>query len=195
MCAFVWDRMHKHKWVSLRVCSVADLLLNTQRPRELPRAERTASACVLVPSKQGNLENTKGAANKHNFIPPSSYTWLVCHCVRVHMCVSLCQSLCDLTREGVCIFLHVFVCVYLSWAACVCNHLSFYGTRRASAVGKLQVCVPSHHLAVQFYPLWKPDIDLYCKHQCMETSMTLASSNIFTRCRVSSFISKLPHVS
>lgn len=46
-----------------------------ETPQELPRAERTASVCVLVPSKQGNLENTKGAANKHNLIPPSSYTW------------------------------------------------------------------------------------------------------------------------
>lgn len=52
------------------------LSVNTQRPQELPRAERTASVCVLVPSKQGNLENTKGAANKHNLIPRSSCTWL-----------------------------------------------------------------------------------------------------------------------
>lgn len=67
-------RAHKHKWGC--VCGTVGLSLNTQRPRELPRAERTASVCVLVPSKQGNLENTKGAANKHNLIPPSSYTWL-----------------------------------------------------------------------------------------------------------------------
>lgn len=58
------------------VCGAIGFSLNTQRPRELPRAERTASVCVLVPSKQANLENTKGAANKHNLIPLSSYTWL-----------------------------------------------------------------------------------------------------------------------
>lgn len=49
---------------------------NTQRPRGLPRAQRTASACVLVPSKQGNLEHAEGASNKHNLIPLSSHTWL-----------------------------------------------------------------------------------------------------------------------
>lgn len=49
---------------------------NTQRPRGLPRAERTASVCELVPSKQGNLENAEGASNKHNLIPLSSHTWL-----------------------------------------------------------------------------------------------------------------------
>lgn len=59
----------------LRVMRVG-LSVNTQRPQELPRALRTASVCVLVPSKQGNLENTKRAANKHNLIPPSSCTWL-----------------------------------------------------------------------------------------------------------------------
>lgn len=72
-CAFVCVSVCTR--TNVAVC-VVGLSLNTQRPRELPRAERTASVCVLVPSKQGNLENTKGAANKHNLIPPSSYTWL-----------------------------------------------------------------------------------------------------------------------
>lgn len=69
------------------------LSVNTQRPQELPRAQRTASVCVLVPSKQGNLENTKGAANKHNLIPPSSSTWLwILHCrsKNVSVAVLLC---------------------------------------------------------------------------------------------------------
>lgn len=89
-----------------------------ETPQELPRAERTASVCVLVPSKQGNLENTKGAANKHNLIPPSSYTWRwilqhysedaclhvcasICMCERDRVCMCVMQCLVDLTRRAV----------------------------------------------------------------------------------------------
>lgn len=61
-----------------RVCAHVRVAFarNTQRPGGLPRAERTASACVLVPSKQGNLEHAEGASNKHNLLPLSSHTWL-----------------------------------------------------------------------------------------------------------------------
>lgn len=75
MCASVCVCVCMHS-TNEAVCGAIGFSLNTQRPRELPRAERTASVCVLVPSKQANLENTKGAANKHNLIPLSSYTWL-----------------------------------------------------------------------------------------------------------------------
>lgn len=51
-------------------CTCVAFARNTQGPGGLPRAERTASACVLVPSKQGNLEHAEGASNKHNLIPP-----------------------------------------------------------------------------------------------------------------------------
>lgn len=165
MCAFVCgDRMHEHKWGC--VCGTVGLSLNTQRPWELPRAERTASVCVLVPSKQGNLENTKGAANKHNLIPPFSYTWLwisqcyskdaclsVCDCVLVR--VMQCQSLDDPSRRVACyvflqVCLHMSMCLSVSYVrmskcvACVCNHSSFNSERHASAAGKWQVYVPSH---------------------------------------------------
>lgn len=116
------------------------LSVNTQRPQELPRAERTASVCVLVPSKQGNLENTKGAANKHNLIPPFSYTWLWilhysqdvflslydCLCVRsdVKVWLTWLRGLAARVRVGECVCMwHVCMskCV-----VCVCNHSSFY---------------------------------------------------------------------
>lgn len=96
VCVFACrNRMHHH---------IRDCLCGTGRPfskypetpQELPRAERTASVCVLVPSKQGNLENTKGAANKHNLIPPSSYTWrwILQHYSEdacLHVCASICM--------------------------------------------------------------------------------------------------------
>lgn len=76
------------------VCGTKGFSLNTQRPRELPRAERTASVCVLVPSKQGNLENTKGAANKHNLIPLSSHTWFWIMRYSKDVSPSLCNCVC-----------------------------------------------------------------------------------------------------
>lgn len=145
MCVFVCVAQMR-----LCVCGTVGLSLNTQRPRELPRAERTASVCVLVPSKQGNLENTKGAANKHNLIPLSSYTWLWIMqryskdvCLSLCECVCVCLSVCDampkpwLTWTGglpVCfctcmcvICVHEQMCgmrvrpfIILQWEACQC---------------------------------------------------------------------------
>lgn len=190
MCAFVSvDCMQKHKWGC--VCDMVGLSLNTQRPRELPRAERTASVCVLVPSKQGNLENTKGAANKHNLIPPSSNTWLwIMQRYSEDACLSLrdcvwCNVKAWLTWPGrlpVCICMCVcvwYVCMS-KCVACVWNHSSFYSERHASAAGKWQVCVPSHpgvfvctaKAAPKCLP-WIPGIEtaLYCTQRCMNTRL------------------------
>lgn len=138
-CAFVCVSVCTR--TNVAVC-VVGLSLNTQRPRELPRAERTASVCVLVPSKQGNLENTKGAANKHNLIPPSSYTWLwimqhyskdVC-LFSVWLCVWLCGCVDDAMpkpgwpdQEGC---LYVAARVYEWGCRCdICVHEQMCGMR------------------------------------------------------------------
>lgn len=192
MCVFVCVAQMR-----LCVCGTVGLSLNTQRPRELPRAERTASVCVLVPSKQGNLENTKGAANKHNLIPLSSYTWLWIMqryskdvCLSLCECVCVCLCVCDAMpkpgwpdQEG-CLYVFARVCVsYVCMSkcvACVCDHSSFYSERHASAAGKWQVCVPSHpgvfvctaKAAPKCLP-WIPGIEtaLYCTQRCTDTRL------------------------
>lgn len=134
VCLYAWT---VYTSTNEAVCGTVGLSLNTQRPRELPRAERTASVCVLVPRKQGNLENTKGAANKHNLIPPSSYTWLwimqrysteaglfLCVCA----CKRQCQSLVDRTRRVACLFLHFCICACLCMCV-MCVHEQMRGMR------------------------------------------------------------------
>lgn len=123
---------------------------------------------MLVPSKQGNLENTKGAANKHNLIPPvllhlarnitAPRRGRLSVFVRLWVCASTraiqCQSLVDLSRRVaacaysrvcVCVCVRVYVLCYMRTRANVrCEHSSSCGEKCASAAGERQVCVPSH---------------------------------------------------